>query len=82
LNHERPELLVGERVVVDFGFGQSAVTTQEWRASIVDPRVRVIGVEREVTAPLAGIELVQGGFETCGSLGPASVVRAMNVLRG
>ena len=49
---------------------------------VMNPVEVLAELEREVTAPLAGIELVQGGFETCGSLGPASVVRAMNVLRG
>lgn len=83
MNHERPELLVGPRVVIDFGFGLSAVTTQEWRAALSDARVRVVGVERALPAERSpGVELVQGGFETCATLGPASVVRAMNVLRG
>lgn len=82
MNHERPELLVGPRTVIDFGFGQSAVTTQQWRESIADARVRVVGVERALPAPVPGLELVEGGFETCAALGPASVVRAMNVLRG
>jgi hypothetical protein len=79
-----------EPLVVDLGFGASAVTTLELRtrlAARVRPDVRVIGLEidRERVAaarPFADppwLDFRPGGFELAG-LRPA-LVRAMNVLR-
>lgn len=76
-------MLQGARVVLDFGFGESAVTSAEWR-EVLPPEVHLIGVERTLPtgAPPPGVEWVQGSFDVVASLGPASVIRALNVLRG
>jgi hypothetical protein len=76
-------------LVVDLGFGSSAVTTVELAERLRDVRrdVRVLGVEIDpervaLAAPHAdppGLEFVRGGFELAGRR--PVLVRAMNVLR-
>jgi SAM-dependent methyltransferase len=76
-------------LVVDLGYGESAVTTVELhrRLSLTRPDVRVVGLEvdpdRVATAQRAanrpGLEFARGGFELAG-LRPV-LVRALNVLR-
>ena len=85
------DLLTGaaEPLVVDLGFGASPITTVELRQrlAMLNPRVRVVGLEidrERVTAaqPFAdppGLSFARGGFELAG-LRP-QVVRALNVLR-
>jgi hypothetical protein len=81
-------LLRGADLVVDLGFGASAVTTLELadRLRAVNPALAVTGLEIDrarvaeaQSAAAAGISFAYGGFELAG-LRPA-VVRAMNVLR-
>ena len=72
--------------VIDFGFGESPITTLEW-ANTLGPAVTVIAVERDVAhvqaaqASASPVTFVCGGFNGLRSLAPAAVVRAMNVLR-
>ncbi|HEX2704851.1 MAG TPA: class I SAM-dependent methyltransferase, partial [Candidatus Lustribacter sp.] len=78
-------------VVVDLGFGASAVTTLELfeRLRTVRPDVEVIGIEIDparvrAAAPLArpGLSFALGGFELALERGARPVVvRAFNVLR-
>ena len=77
-----------EPVVVDLGYGASATTVLELhqRLSRVRPDVSVVGIEIEpsrvaVAAPFSrpGVSFRVGGFEVPGS--PATVIRALNVLR-
>ncbi len=87
LAQHESQLLSPGSTVVDFGFGQTPVTTVEW-ADALDPRIAVVAIEHNAThvetarrlAPQLAI--VHGGFETLATLGPVTVVRAMNVLRG
>jgi len=78
-----------EPLVVDLGFGASPITTVELRQrlALVNPRVRVVGLEidrERVAAAQAfadppGLTFARGGFELAG-LRP-DLVRALNVLR-
>jgi hypothetical protein len=87
LVHSCPELLDGRGLIVDFGYGESPITTLELAEAIGRP---VTGIEQTVSLSLRGGERVgergchflEGDFATCATLGPTSVVRAMNVLRG
>lgn len=84
-----PTLRRAERaVVVDLGYGASATTPLELhqRLARVRPDVRVVGVEIApervaAAAPFArpGVSFRLGGFEVPGE--PATVIRALNVLR-
>lgn len=82
--HERPLLAAGH-TVIDFGFGATPVTTLEWALAV---RASVIGIEQDLALFEAArrthptLRLVHGSFDTLPALGPVSVVRAMNVLRG
>ncbi len=82
--HEQP-LLAAANTVIDVGFGETPVTTHEWAHTI---SAKVIGVEQALSLIEAArrthptLHLVHGSFETLASLAPATVVRAMNVLRG
>lgn len=84
--HERPGVLRPGGLALDVGFGLEPVTTVEWAATLraVQPGFRVVGVERDAARVDAApdIEVVQGDFASLASLGPACVVRAMNVARG
>ncbi len=78
-------LLHPNATVVDFGFGETPVTTLEWAATLV-PTITVIAIERDtarVDAARASPRLraLHGGFEALAALAPVTVVRAMNVLR-
>lgn len=73
--------------LIDVGVGDEPLTTLEWAA--VHPDAEVTGVEHDAARfrrasayQRARVRFVLGGFETLPSLGPANVVRAMNVLRG
>jgi SAM-dependent methyltransferase len=77
-------------LVIDLGFGATAVTTVELRARLgaaVRPDVRVVGLEidpvrvaaAQAAADPPGLTFARGGFELAG-LRPV-VVRALNVLR-
>lgn len=75
-------------VVVDLGYGASATTTLELHARLarVRPEVQVVGIEiaAERVAAAApferpGVTFRLGGFEVPGE--PATVIRALNVLR-
>jgi len=83
--HEPALLSAGARVI-DFGFGESPITSLEW-ADALGPHVTVIAVERDASRVEAAREhggrltLVHGGFEALPRLAPVTVVRAMNVLR-
>ncbi|SNQ50034.1 conserved hypothetical protein [Frankia canadensis] len=78
-------------LVVDLGFGASAVTTVELytRLRAVCPRVRVVGLELDpdrVAAALPaarppGLTFARGGFGLPPELGSPVVIRALNVLR-
>ena len=82
-------------IVVDLGFGASAITALELldRLAKRNPRVTVVGVEidRERVATAAPheskhLKFVHGGFETplpqgLGANRPVEVIRALNVLR-
>ncbi|MFZ5445474.1 MAG: methylase [Myxococcota bacterium] len=83
LVHEAASLLDGRGAIVDFGFGESPVTTLELAAAVRarTPTLRVVGIERRVHLPVDGLALVAGGFEACAAIAPAAVVRALNVLR-
>jgi hypothetical protein len=81
---------LGDAAFVDVGFGEHPWTTLETAAAFEDrfPGVPVIGVEREPERVEAAqvharerLSFVCGGFDRLASLGPARVVRAMNVLR-
>ncbi len=89
---ERGRLVTTPRVI-DFGFGETPVTSLEWAEALNregpgPPAVTVVAVERdEARAHNAKVHecetvrVVVGGFEVLPTLGPAAVVRAMNVLR-
>ena len=78
-----------EPLVVDLGFGASPITTVElWqRLAVLNPRVRVVGLEidrarvaaAQAFADPPGLSFLHGGFELAG-LRPI-LVRALNVLR-
>jgi hypothetical protein len=81
------ELLDGRGVIVDFGYGESPVTTEEWARSL--PGLEVIGIEKLSPSPRGGEgrgegypTLLSGDVSTLASVGPTAIVRAMNVLRG
>ena len=86
LAQHEPALLAPGSRVIDFGFGETPVTTLEWAAAL-SPQVTVIAVEREASRVDAArshgtrLTLVHGGFEALPSLAPVTAVRAMNVLR-
>lgn len=84
--HERAEVLRAGGVVLDVGFGVEPVTTLELAAAVraVEPGLAVVGVERDASRvrPVPGVRLVQGDFASLAALGPACLVRAMNVVRG
>lgn len=77
LAHAERSLLSGP--LIDFGFGLSPVTTQEWAATT---DARVIGIDRKPHPQVDGVELHVGGAESCAAFAPITIVRAMNVLRG
>jgi hypothetical protein len=84
--HERASVLrLGGRVL-DVGYGALPVTTLELAAAVraVAPGLEVVGVERDAARVTAveGVRLVRGDFGALAALGPACLVRAMNVLRG
>jgi hypothetical protein len=82
-------------LVVDLGFGASAVTTLELRARLARarPDVEVVGLEIDpervararaqlAAAPIPGVSFARGGFEVPLPEGRApAIIRAMNVLR-
>lgn len=80
---------VDEPLVVDLGFGASPITAVELRQrlALVNPRVRVVGLEIDRSRVAAAkpmehppwLTFAHGGFELAG-LRP-QVVRALNVLR-
>jgi hypothetical protein len=78
LPHFAPELLDGRGALVDVGFGESPVTTEEWARSV--PGVRVVGIDQRA-AESNEVELHVGSFEDVKKFAPVAVVRAMNVLR-
>lgn len=81
----QPELLDGRGAIVDVGYGETPVTTHELAQAVrlLNPALRVVGLERKpATAAAPDLELHEGDFSTCATLGPTAVVRAMNVLRG
>lgn len=78
LLHFAPELLDGRGALVDVGFGESPVTTEEWARTA--PAARVIGLDVRAAASNE-VELHVGGFEDVQRFAPIAVVRAMNVLR-
>jgi hypothetical protein len=87
LCHEAGALLLTGGLVVDVGFGASAVTVEALAEAVhqVNPGLEVVGVERDasrVSPEARGARLVLGGFEALAQLQGAVVVRAMNVLRG
>jgi hypothetical protein len=74
--------------VVDLGFGATPVTTLELRAAL-PAHVEVVGVEadpdavaRALASERPGLRFVVGGFALPPEARPATVIRAMNVLRG
>jgi hypothetical protein len=75
-------LVADGATLVDLGFGETSVTTEEWAARV--PRCRVIGIEARAPSPSAApnVTLVQGSFERCADFAPVALVRVMNVLRG
>ena len=77
--HSCPELIDGRGLIVDFGYGESPITTIELCEAIGRP---VIGIETEELPPQENCRFLKGDFSTCATLGPTAVVRAMNVLRG
>lgn len=84
LLHEQAQLLARGGLVLDVGFGDSPVTVYEMAAALRAryPSLEVCGLEREPSrVPMPpwpeGVSLRVGA-----ALGPALVVRAMNVLRG
>lgn len=85
LCHCERELLARGPAIIDVGFGERAITTEELARAVraVNPALRVLGVERDPSrvAPHAEVELVHGELPALAALGPACVVRAMNVLR-
>lgn len=84
--HERAEVLRPGGVVLDVGFGAEPVTTLELAAAAraVTPDLEVVGVERDAArvGEVEGVRLVRGDFASLAALGPACLVRVMNVLRG
>ena len=77
--------------VVDLGYGRLPITTLEWfeRLRELNPRIRMIGVERDSERVVAakqlttqGIEFRKGDFQLPLQTGEqVGMVRAMNVLR-
>jgi len=91
LRFEAPLLAQGSGPFIDLGFGETPATTLEAAAAFrqLDPVLEVHGLEID---PLrlqaaarhqdARTHFQLGGFERLTSLGPARLIRAMNVLRG
>lgn len=85
---ERELLLDSPGPFIDVGFGDEPLTTlasaQAFRA--VRPDLEIIGVERDAEraarARATGLRIVTGDFSALPALGPARLVRVMNVLRG
>ncbi len=79
-----PELLDGRGAIVDVGYGETPITTLEFARAVrlVRPSLRIIGLDRSSRAESREVDLIEGDFSTCASLGPTALVRAMNVLRG
>lgn len=87
LTASEPALIRPGARVVDFGFGETPVTTLEWAQTLPD-EVTVVAVEQDAGRVEAAretaagrLQLVHGGFEALAALAPVTVVRAMNVLR-
>ncbi|MFT3710364.1 MAG: methylase [Archangium sp.] len=78
LNVESVALLTPGATLIDFGFGESAVTTEEWAEACSG--CRVIGIDARA-ASSSRVELVVGDFDACARFAPVSVLRAMNVVR-
>ena len=78
------ELLDGRGAIVDLGYGETPVTTLELASAVrsVNSALRVVGIERSVEEEESQLELIEGDFTTCATLGPTALVRAMNVVRG
>jgi len=78
-------------VVVDLGYGRVPITTVEWfkRLQEIEPRVRMVGVERDpdrvaAAQPMSepGLVFRRGDFQLpLGDDEPVVMMRAMNVLR-
>ena len=77
-------------MAIDVGFGDSATTTLELARAVraVNPDLRIVGVDRDAsrvasaqTSVEPGVSFVAGGFAELAALGPACLVRAVNVLR-
>lgn len=72
--------------MLDVGFGDKPVTTKALQEALwaVEPSLRVLGVERDLSrvTPLPGVEVRASHFDVLAALGPAVLVRVMNVLRG
>jgi len=75
---------------LDLGFGEQPWTTLESARALraINPHLEVIGVELDPHRVCAAersadalTHFVQGGFDSLGALGPARLVRSMNVLR-
>lgn len=85
---ERELLLRGRGPFLDVGFGDEPATTLASAEAFRElaPGMEVIGVERDpqrvASAAGCGLRIVTGDFSTLPSLGPARLIRVMNVLRG
>ncbi|MDQ3262919.1 MAG: methylase [Myxococcota bacterium] len=88
LRFERPLL---EGPFIDLGFGETPSTTLEAAALFreVAPSLQVVGLELDparvqaaATAQSAHTRFQLGGFQSLSPLGPARLIRVMNVLRG
>lgn len=80
----------GDAAFVDVGFGEHPTTLLESAAALraIAPGLPFVGLERDPARAAAALPLqdprtrfVEGGFDALPSLGPARIVRAMNVLR-
>ncbi|GMU59718.1 MAG: hypothetical protein AMXMBFR34_14810 [Myxococcaceae bacterium] len=84
--HERAAALKPGGLVLDVGFGDTPVTTKELQEALwaVEPSLRVLGVERDLSrvTPIPGVEVRASHFNVLAALGPAVLVRVMNVVRG
>jgi hypothetical protein len=89
---EAPLLLAPppDAAFVDVGFGEHPATLVESAAALraVAPGLPFVGLERDPARAAAALPLqdprtrfLEGGFDALPSLGPARIVRAMNVLR-
>lgn len=70
--------------VIDLGFGQTPDTVIELAQAVRvrRPSLEVVGLERFAVPAAPGVTLLQGDFETVRAMREATLVRAMNVLRG